>query len=454
MIRLIMLFFSIILLQGCSSNTIQSDLSEADYQVDLTRPVSADPKPDVSTLDAGVVAEPNGILTLKEALQLMLLYNPELQAYSYGTRAAQARQLQAGLQPNPELEAEVENFGGSGDLSGFDAAQTTIQLSQLIDLSGKIDKRRRVFTYGSQLAQVRYNAKRLEVSTALTKIFIEYLYIQNKQALSQGFIELSQAVVDSVSKRVQAGKDSPIDLSKANIRLAKAKLAHLEAAKYKEAVRKQLATYWGSQNPTFTLAAGQLEALIAPPERKNLQSFLTQNPDVIQRAIEVQRRQAELSLAKAQSTPDLKIAGGVKYFNESDDTAFVMGFSLPLPVFDRNQGGRNEAIQNLQMAQRQQQVTELAVWNAVNRLYADFETAYQKSLILRDEVLAASEELFRTSKISYEQGKKNYLELLDSQRIYFSAQNDYIDALAEYHIYKTELERLIGQNLQTINQNL
>ena len=125
---------------------------------------------------------------------------------------------------------------------------------------------------------------------------------------------------------------------------------------------------------------------------------------------------------------------------------------MPLTVFDRNQGGRNEAVQNLRMAQQQQRVTELSVRNTINRLYADFETAYLKATILRDEVLAASAELFRTSKVSYEQGKKDYLELLDSQRIYFTAKNDYINALAEYYINKTELERLIGQGLDTLRE--
>ncbi|MHC4290190.1 MAG: TolC family protein [Planctomycetota bacterium] len=450
MIRLVLLICTVYIVSGCSPGPVDPPLGSAGRGPDekIVKPVASVESQISPRLD---VSEPNGLLTLRDALSLTMMHSPELSVYSYATRAAQARQLQAGLRPNPELETEVENFGGTGGRSGFDGAQTTIQLSQLIDLSGTIGKRRKTFAYSSRLAQAQYDAKRLDISAGLTKTFIELLYIQEKQTLSQEFIDLSNAVVDSVDKRVQAGKDSPIDLSKARIGLAKAKLIRLEATQYNEAVRKQLVGFWGSRNPIFTSAAGRLDTLEAPPEWEHLQSFLTQNPEVVQRAIEVQQRQAELMLAKARSIPDLKIAGGVKYFSEDSDTAFVMGFSIPLPVFDHNQGGRDEAVQNLRMAQQQQQVTELSVHNTVHRLYADFKTAYQKARILNDEILTASEELFRTSKISYEQGKKDYLELLDSKRIYFTAKNDYINALAEYHVKKTELERLIGQNLQTIN---
>jgi len=43
-------------------------------------------------------------------------------------------------------------------------------------------------------------------------------------------------------------------------------------------------------------------------------------------------------LENAKKIPDLTVSGGVRRLNENDDTAFVMGFSVPLPLFDRNQG--------------------------------------------------------------------------------------------------------------------
>ena len=79
------------------------------------------------------ISELEGDITLREALALTLINNPELKAYSLETRAAQARELQAGLWPNPELEVEFEEVGGAGERSGFDSAESSIVLSQNIE---------------------------------------------------------------------------------------------------------------------------------------------------------------------------------------------------------------------------------------------------------------------------------------------------------------------------------
>ena len=90
------------------------------------------------------IAEPTGVITLRKSLALALMRNPELKAFSWDVRVWQARQLQASLWPNPELEVEVGEVGGPGERSGFDAAETTIALSQLIEMGNKVKKRIKV----------------------------------------------------------------------------------------------------------------------------------------------------------------------------------------------------------------------------------------------------------------------------------------------------------------------
>jgi cobalt-zinc-cadmium efflux system outer membrane protein len=403
------------------------------------------------TVDQGSIAEPNGVLTLRDAVRLTLLHNPELKAYAYNIRAAEARHLQTGLWQNPELEIEVENVGGSGYFSGFDSAETTIQLSQIIEPGGKISKRKKVFAYDTQLAEIEYYARRSDISSELTHTFITLLFLQEKLALSEELVQISDAIVSSVEKRVQAGKDSSIDLSRARIGLAKATLQQLDIARYYEATRIHLGTYWNSRTPAFTKAVGRWDELSELPAFEDLQQRLKNHPEMIQRAVEVQQRKAAMALADAGRGGDIKIAGGLKHFNDVDDTAFVFGLSIPLSISDRNQGGRREAAQQLRMAQEMQNASALNVWNQVNQLYANLHTAYTSAMILRDEVMADSEQMFNAAQVSYEQGKIHYLELLDSQKVYFASKNDYLDALADYHFAKTELEQLLGQGLQNIN---
>ena len=73
--------------------------------------------------------EPKGVITLSQALTAALRNNPDIESVTAEIKAQEARAVQAGLLPNPEIGIEVENFGGSGDVSGFDATETTVRMS-------------------------------------------------------------------------------------------------------------------------------------------------------------------------------------------------------------------------------------------------------------------------------------------------------------------------------------
>src|SRR5262245_58752647 len=107
--------------------------------------------------------DPTGTLTLRAALGLALARNAALQGFAWEVRARDAHALQAGRLPNPQLHAEVENVGGSGDRQDVEDAETTVRLSQLIELGGKRGTRRRLAELGSALASWDYEAKRLQV---------------------------------------------------------------------------------------------------------------------------------------------------------------------------------------------------------------------------------------------------------------------------------------------------
>ena len=86
-------------------------------------------------------------LTLPQALQLALAHNPELAAVAAEIRIKDGDRRQAGLRPNPELSLELENFAGQGELRGADGAEATLQLSQLLELGGKRDRRRQLAVF-------------------------------------------------------------------------------------------------------------------------------------------------------------------------------------------------------------------------------------------------------------------------------------------------------------------
>src|SRR5262245_55603092 len=96
--------------------------------------------------------EPFAALTLADAHALVLARSPELASVASEVRARESHALQEGLLPNPELRTDLENVGGSGDREEFEETETTVRLSQRIELGGKRGKRRRVAELGHELA--------------------------------------------------------------------------------------------------------------------------------------------------------------------------------------------------------------------------------------------------------------------------------------------------------------
>jgi len=397
------------------------------------------------------IVEPTGVITLRKALALALMHNPELKAFSWDIRISEARQLQAGLWTNPELEVEVEEVGGPGDRSGFDAAETTIVLSQLIEMGNKVKKRVKVASLSKELAGLDYEAKRLDVFTEVTKAFIEVLAAQQRLNLTEELLQLSEELVGTVAKRVDAGKDSPLEKTKADVAYSNVKIQHRQAAGNLEFARKQLASTWAGQKPKFDSVAGKLDSLTPLPSIDQLTDLISQNPDIARWSLEIDKGKASLELEKAKAISDIMLSGGMKRSNETDDNTIVFGISIPLPISDRNQGGKREAAYTLARAREERRAAHTRIQMELVKAYQGLSNSYTEATELEKNVLQGAESVFQASKTGYSQGKLDYLHVLDAQRTLFEAKGQYIDALGSFHTAKTDVERLIGSPIEGIN---
>jgi len=398
-------------------------------------------------------------ITLRQALSLALMHNPELAASTWDVRSGEARVIQAGLFPNPEIEVEVENFGGSREeenpdgtsdsVKRFDGAETTVALSQLIEIGGKRSKRKQVATSEHELVRWDFEAKRLDTITEVTNAFIDLLGLQERMILTDNLVDLSQDVFNTVSERVKAGKVSPVEETRAKVALSTIQIEQERVLRELEVARKRLAATWGSNTASFQRAAGDLEEITALPPYQSLLSRILQNPDIARWDAEIEQREAALSLEKAQRLPDLTIAGGVRYLEESNDQTYVMGLSLPLPLLDRNQGAIQEASNDLHKAREERTSAEVNAIATLDEVYQSLLSAFNEVTVLRDTILPGAESAFNASNEGYLEGKFSYLDVLDVQRSLFDAEDTYINSLVAYHKALTSIERLIGEDLNT-----
>jgi cobalt-zinc-cadmium efflux system outer membrane protein len=444
--RFLIIFFIVFLNADTIAKLYGSSFEAASY---LSAGIQTTQESVTQLPSKATVNDSNDELTLRDALSLTLIHNPQLQAYSLEIRAAEARELQSGLWPNPEIDVGVESIGGSGSMSRFDQAESTIQLGQLIELGSKSQKRKKVASLEKEIAGWDYEIKRLEVLTEAGKAYIELLAVQEQTKLLAELVDVSEQTVSIVSQRVDAGKDSPLEKTKALVTLSTVQLEQKKALQEIEKARKILASFWGSEQPKFTRAQGQLESVAEITDINDLKQMLVQTPQLVRLESQIARNKASVELAKSKTLPDIFISAGVKRFEESGDNTIAFGVAIPLPISDRNQGGRKEAAYNLSKSYQEQKAARIDLVNQFNQAYTELSVSFNNIKELQTKILPGAREVFEASQTAYTEGKIGYLNVLDAQRTLFDARGQYIDMLSSYHKARADIERLIGQKIES-----
>ncbi len=237
---------------------------------------------------------------------------------------------------------------------------------------------------------------------------------------------------------------SPVEAIKSEIELKSNRQALQTMKRRVERSRKNLASFWGSAEPDFDRVATLPEELPLLPSMGVLAAALWDSPDIKRYDSEKKYQAARFDLARAERIPDPTVAGGYRQVPETDDHAFILEISLPLKLFDRNQGN----IESARLAVNQVDDRRSAAVNARQRT---LDSAFQDALAARDAVIALQQEIipatrkvFSAQQEGYRSGKFTYLELLDAQRVLVQSETQYNDAISAYYLAVAGIERLIG----------
>ena len=419
-------------------------------------PVFADASPPDTTAVPPLPAPEamgGGDITLAQAGALALTRSPRLAVFDFERRISDARALQAALRPNPELALEVENFAGSGDLSGFGGSEFTLSVAQLFELGGKRSSRREVARFASELATWDYEAVRLDVLSEVSRAFVAVVAAQLRIALAEDLIETARQDLAAVDRRVEAGAASPIERTRAQIALATAGMDRQSQRLALAAARVRLATTWGADQPDFGSAVGDLEQVAPPPTASLLKQRLSGNPDIARWATEQSLREASLSLERSLGKLDIVASGGFRRLEESGDNALVAGIAVPLPMANRNQGNVQAAALELAQAEKERLAATGVAQAALASAYADLSIAFESAITLREEILPAAEEAMATAESAYLKGLFNFTDVLAVRTTYLDLRERYIASLAGYHSALADLERIVAGPLGPVENN-
>lgn len=384
------------------------------------------------------------VLTLEGALTRTLQQNPRLAALSREVEARAFEAQQAGRPPNPELSVEVENIAGSGNFSGTDRTETTVRISQLLELGDKRARRQEVGRLEQERARWAYETGRAEMLAETRNRFFAVLAAQRKLSLADEQLDLAERVLRTVQDRIAAGKTATIEGVRFQTLVVEARLRRDNARVAVDVARLSLAAAWGSDVIDFRLADIPFEQMNGVPPWEELLSALQQSPTVAAGKSGLRAADRSLALERANGIPDLTISLGAKNDQDTGDSALVAEFAIPIQLFARNQGATGAARARLAKARDEARSAHLQVRTALAEAWRQLQAAQDEVAMLSGEILPAAQKTFEAVTYGYQAGKFGFLEVLDAERNLFEIKNRRIDALTTYHRAVSELDRLLG----------
>lgn len=377
-------------------------------------------------------------LTLAQALDEAEARSPSIIASRAAVDAAEARVRQAGFRSNPELSVEVENFAGTGDLSGLRRTETTVAVNQRLDLGGR--RRARVSVAQAELAvqRLRLAAARADLGHSVREQFARAATARDRLRVSEEKEERARELARIAGILVDAGREPPLRALRARSAAAQA-AAELAAARAEEqAARGTLAALFGISTPPDAVTGSLLDI---PPRAIDPEQSLEVRIAEAERLVAEASHQQELAGRRL----DPSVGLGVRHVREVGDVALVAGFSMPLQIFDRNQGNIGAARANVEAAE-----ARLAAAMAASRVRArnaiiTVEAAQARVEALATAAIPEAAEALRLTQLSYQAGRASLLELLDAQDAYTAAQSALIDARLAQALATAELGRVSAQ---------
>ncbi|KAA0945473.1 MULTISPECIES: TolC family protein [unclassified Pseudomonas] len=377
------------------------------------------------------------MLTMDQALETAFANNPDLAAAQWETGIAQGERQQAGLIPNPEVSWEAED-------TRRNSRTTTVMINQPIELGGKRGARIEVASRAQDAAGIELDRKRNVLRADVIQAFYSSSTAQQRLLLSRQSLELAERGLRVAQGRIKSGKSSPVEGTRAEVQLSEVRLELRRAERDEASAYQRLAQVMGAPLPAFVSVGDPGRSMPTVPDSSLLLNRIGETAELRLAKLQIDQREASLGLEKAQRIPDLTVSIGSQYDERERERVNVVGLSMPIPLFNRNQGNVLAAARRTDQARDLRNASELRLRTEIQTTLDQWMTANTEVASFNQTILPAAKSAVDTATRGFEMGKFNFLDVLDAQRTLISARTQYIQAIAEATDAWVRIERIFG----------
>ncbi|RUL89485.1 TolC family protein [Tautonia sociabilis] len=402
-------------------------------------------------------AGPPGGLTLDQAIARLLQANTDLRAKAMEIPKAQADVITAGLWANPLLffDSQLIPYGGPfAEEAG--PTQYDVNITHPIDWNGKWKRRREVAVLAKNVVEAQYqDAVRLQIDNLYTawvdvlaaRETLRYLRYSN-EALG-GLVEATRALLDQ-------GAATPADVNRVEVLLDSTSIALVETEETLLDAKRTLATvlYLPPDAATTLEVTGVLRAPDPPipPVEELIGMALAVRPDLAAYRIGIQRAGANVRLQRANRFEDVFLFYQPYTFQEQrggtgTHTSWAIGATIPLPVYNRNQGNIQRARHTVVQTKIQLADLERRVITEVQRAERAYAVSLSSVRRLEQDVLPKARQNLEASLDLYKAGEEGQIAFLEAQRNFNEVSRQYRDTLVRHRRVMLQLNTAVGRRL-------
>lgn len=402
----------------------------------------------------GPSSEPPAVirLSLNEALALFIKQNLSVLITRYGIDYNKGQEITASLFPNPVAFIGTLSSYTQG-LNLKNSGQLAMIVQQLFELAGKRGYRIESAVFGTQSAEAAFEDAVRQLGFTVKDTYYRIQLAQRRLNLAEENRDRFARILDINTIRFKKGYIAEVDLIRIRLQMVDFQSQVIQSLQEAEVARGDLRQLLRLSPKTAMELTTEMDFRRIDPDINKLRvTAIDLRPDVKAKRFAQSQRQSDLRLAKAYRVPDVTVGAGYEIQGAQgpdNPQQWVLNFGIPIPLFNRNQGG-------IQQAEVAVQTAEADLNKTVNQVENEVEVAYRNLIQSRrlveafvGGILDDARSTMTIVERAYERGGATILDLLDAARTSRTIQQNYIEALFTYQHNLFQLESAVGQEIRS-----
>jgi cobalt-zinc-cadmium efflux system outer membrane protein len=385
-------------------------------------------------------ASTTGTLALDQAIKEAVSNNLDLMAERLSISVAEAREITARLRPNPVLTVSGQTLNVLGanysPSTPLGPNQLNIHTDFPFERGHKRQERVALAKEDKSLAELGVRELTRQVIASVQNAFVDVQQARESLKLAQDNLKSLESIVTINEARLKSGDLAQVELDRSRVAALQYRTAVQQAQLQMDQAKIQLQQVMGRKQKSTDIEVSEelRRDTIAEPSGEIARLALLRRPDYLTDQQSQTRSRADLRLQLANGKFDYNI--GTEFTRQSawgvSGNSMGVYISMPLPIFNRNQGEIARAQREINLAGARASALESSIQTEVDKAYRQYSVSRDLLTRVETDMLARARSVRDTTEYSYKRGEASLVEFLDAQRAFNEAMQTFNEAKANY----------------------